>query len=127
MSPELVMNTAGTIGHSPGSIITGGTFVISTAAASVKCKAEGAGIYREPFQYTFSGGSSAGFDSGSIATLVSQIVSSGATKTRADGQLVIRLGDSGTMIAQGTVSGTPTLLSDSVEVTAAGQTTVRAQ
>jgi hypothetical protein len=95
---------------------------------SEKVFAEGKGVYHEIFNYTFTGGNAAGFDSGSIIQDgFFQIIPSTATKTFAEGQLVMREGDTALMNATGTVGGTPTPITGNVEISVAGQTTVRAQ
>jgi hypothetical protein len=83
-------------------------------------------VYRGPLVYTFVGGDAPGFDSGSVATVEPQQIDPTAVKVRADGQLVIRLGDSGEMGATGTSSGSPTPIVGFVEVVDAGQDKVRA-
>jgi hypothetical protein len=118
------MNANGAIGHAIGSLVSGGTFTI-VSAPSIKNRADGGGIYRGPLQYTFAGGNASGFDPGSVATTVPQVIQPTAVKARADGQAVVRLGDSGVMAATGTVSGTPTAISGQVEVSDAGQDKVR--
>lgn len=124
MSLELVMVEGGALDHGAGSPISGGVFVI-TSVPSTKDKL-GAGIYKGPLQYTFSGGNASGFDSGSVATTAPQVINPTATKTKADGQEVIRLGDFGTMAAVGTVSGVSSAVSGPVEVSDAGQSKGRA-
>ena len=126
MGLEPIMNEDGAIDHGAGSSISGGVFVI-TSAPSTKVKALGKGIYKGNLLYTFSGGDAAGFDPGSVATLVPQTISPTAVQVKSEGSLVIRLGDSGTMAAQGTVGGAPTPISGPVEVSDAGQNKVKAQ
>jgi hypothetical protein len=126
MSLELIMNADGTLNHGAGSPITGGTFTI-TSVPSVKNKAEGKGVYRGDLIYTFAGGSHASTDPDTVATLVPQTISPSATKAKADGSLVIRLGDNGTMNAQGTSGGSPVDVSGPVEVDDAGQTKAKAE
>jgi hypothetical protein len=120
-----VMNAGGALGHSTGSLVSGGIFTI-VSTPSVKNRAVGAGIYRGPLQYTFAGGDADGFDPGTVATTVPQTIQPTAIKTRADGLAVIRLGDAGLMAAVGAVSGTPTAIVGNVEVADAGQDKVRA-
>jgi len=126
LSIPAVMNADGALGHASGSVITGGEFVI-TSVPSVKVRAVGAGVHVGPLSYTFAGGSSAGFDSGSIATLVPQVIPATATKTAVESAPPMRLGDGATMAASGTVGGTPTPISGDVEVANAGQDRVGAQ
>ncbi|MHC4620360.1 MAG: hypothetical protein ACYTEQ_21635 [Planctomycetota bacterium] len=121
---ELVMTEAGAIGHGAGSTITGGVFTI-TSVPSGTVKAEGSGVFSGDLLYTFAGGAQGNISG--IATTAPQTISPTATKVKADGALVIRLGDSGTMAAQGVdASGAAVAVSGPVEVTDAGQTKVNA-
>lgn len=123
---EAVMTTAGLIAHALGSVISGGTFtIISIPSATVR--AEGQAVYRGPLRYTFAGGNSSGFDPGTVATTVPQIIQPTAVKVSADGLKVIRENDTGQMAAVGTVSGTPTAVVGPVEVSDAGQDKVQAE
>jgi len=127
MALELVAVEGCTIDHSAGSGVSGGAFVIANPA-SLKCKAEGLGIYSGTITFTFSGGDFAGCTNGTVAG--GGTITATATKTKADGQLVIRVGDSGIMTGVGTNAAPPppTLPAvGSVEITVAGQTTVKAQ
>ena len=126
MSLELVMNADGALGHGPLSPISKGTFVI-TSIPSTTNKAKGKGVYSGDLQYTFSGGDAAGADSGTVATTAPQKIEPTAVKTKADGSFMIRLGDTGTMSAQGTSGGTPVPVSGPVEVSDAGQDKVYGQ
>lgn len=116
-----------TISHGSGSTITGGSFVI-TSSPSSKVKAGGAFVYRGTINFTFSGGSEPTVTAGSVTG--SGSISFTATKTKADGQFVIREGDTGTLTGTGTNPSPPppTLpVSGSVEISNAGQTKVKAQ
>lgn len=127
MALEFIMNSDGTLGHGLGSLVTGGTFVI-IGTLSVKAKAEGKYVYREPFTYTFSGGDFPGLDSGSVTTAAPQTLNAGATKTKDQGALVMRENDTGLMSVTGTVGGIPTApFSAPVIIDSAGQTTGKAQ
>jgi hypothetical protein len=121
---ELIMTEAGTIGHGTTSQITGGVFSIESAQSS-KVKAGGSGVYAGDLLYTFAGGIKGTITA--IATLVPQKISPTAVKVRADGSLVVRLGDSGTMEAQGQdASGANVKVTGPVEVLDAGQTKAKA-
>ena len=116
-----IMNENGNIDHIDGSSISGGTFsIISTPSSKT-------GFYKGTLQYTFSGGSAEGFDDESIATLSPQSINPTAIYVKAENESIIRLGDSGTMVAQGTVEGTPTSITGPVEVSEAGQDKAKAQ
>jgi len=125
MTLELIAVQGCTIGHGSGSVITGGIFVITTLP-STKVLA-GAGIYSGPIAFTFSGGSGGGCVAGSVT-------GAGTINPTANKVLealhVDRESDSGTMAWTGTNSNPPppTLSGSSpVEITAAGQTKVKAQ
>lgn len=123
---KLIMVNGGSIAHKAGSLITGGAFIIvSVPSASVKI--DNNGVFRGPLQYTFSGGSSSGFDPGTITTTAPQSINPSAVKVKADGQSVVLEGDFGVMAAQGTIIGVPTPISGPVEVNSAGQNKVNAQ
>ena len=123
---EAIMTTAGLIDHASGSLISGGIFTI-ISMPSTTTRADGQPVYRGPLRYTFAGGNSSGFDPGTVTTTVPQIIQPTALKVSADGLRVIREGDRGQMAATGTVSGTPTAVVGSVEVSDAGQDKVRAE
>lgn len=124
MSDE-IMNSSGEIGHSEGSLISDGVFTIISIPSN-KVRA-GSGVFRGPLQYSFTGGNAEGFDSGSIMTIVTQVINPTALKTRVESFAPLRLGDSGIMVAQGLVSGSPTPISGLVEIIDAGQDKVRAK
>lgn len=121
-----VMTTGGALAHGAGSTITGGVFVV-TSAPSATVKAEGLFVYRGPLTYTFKGGSAPGCDAGTVATTAPQTITPTASKVKVDGALVVRIGDTGTMVATGTSSGSPVPVSGPVRVNDAGQTKVGAQ
>lgn len=83
-----------TLSHSIGSPITGGTFFI-TSIPSIKVKAEGNGVYSGTLNFTFSGGTYSGGVPGTASG--SGSINPTATKTKADGNLVLRVDDNGTM------------------------------
>lgn len=129
MTLENIANEDLTLGHKTGSTVTGGAFV-PTSTASIKNKANGKGIHKNPLTYSFSGGSAPGVVSGTVRTLVDQSILATAAKTRADGILVMREGDFGTMIAVGDnpAAPPPTLpVSGPVEIAAGGQSKAKAQ
>lgn len=113
------------LNHKSGSLISGGTFLI-TSTPSTKSKCISKGIFKTPIQYTFSGGSAAGCDPGTVTTLSPQTITASALKCKADGTLVMRKLDFGTMTAQGTLSGSPVAVSGLVEISDAGQDKVKA-
>jgi hypothetical protein len=119
-----VMNTNGAVGHGDGSPISGGVFVI-TSAPDAKAKIDNAGIHVTPLAYSFSGGSASGFVTGSVSG-AGTIVST-ASKVKVGGKLIIRLEDSGTMSAAGTLTGGGSgSISGPVEIIDAGQSKVKA-
>ncbi len=127
MSLIPIMNMAGKLDHIGGSPVTGGVFVV-TSIPALKVSAVSNGVYAGELKYLFSGGSAPGFVSDSLATLSEQSISPTAVKARAEGELVIRLGDSGMMVASGTLtSGGAASVRVPVEVSDAGQDKVTAQ
>lgn len=129
MALILIMNEDGTLGHKTGSQITGGTFIIESAA-STKGKANAKGVYAETFEYSFSGGSHPSVNPNSVRTLVDQEIPATALKVKAEGELVMREGDFALMNAVGdNPSPPPTTLpvTGNVEIATAGQTKVKAQ
>lgn len=127
MTLELIAVQGCTISHAPGSDISGGTFTIVTTP-SVTCSAEGKPIYSGVITFTFAGGSASGATAGTVTG--GGTISPTSTKVTVDGLAVIREGDTGTLSASGTNSAPPppTLpFTGDVEITVAGQTSVRAQ
>jgi len=121
----LVMTSNGTLGHGLGSTITGGTFTIITTPKT-KGKVNGAGIFSGTLQYSFAGGSAPGMVAGTVATTAPQSINPTAVKSRVQGDLVVREGDSGTMQAEGTLTGGGVgPVSGPVEVNDAGQNVLR--
>lgn len=125
MSLELIMTFAGTINHASGSPVSGGVFVI-TSVPDAKVRAEAVGVMTQSVVFTFTGGTAAGFVSGSLTA--SGSIPASSLKVRASGLLVVREGDSATITFTGSLpgGGTSTIAGD-VEVDNAGQTTVRAE
>ena len=128
------MNADGTVDHASGSLVSGGTFTI-ISTPSTKVKAEGAGVHTNDLRFTFAGGDAKDgeeidlVDPGTVVSVPPyQSISATAVKTRADGSLVMRLGDTNaTAQFQGTLSGSPVgPFAGSVEVATAGQTKAKA-
>jgi hypothetical protein len=117
-----------TISHSTGSNLSGGSFTI-TSTPSIKVKAEGKGIYRGTLNFSFSGGTYAGGVSSSATG--SGSINFTATKTKADGQFVLRKDDSGTVSGTYQVPppppGVTSPFTASVEISDANQTKVKAE
>ena len=129
MSLELIAVDGCTLAHASGSSISGGAFVI-TAAPDTKAAAGGAGVFKTPLTFTFSGGSASGFVTGSVMTTAPVSMSATAAKVKAGGALVMREGDSVTMSCVGTLPSPPggtSSVAGNVEISAAGQTKVKAQ
>ena len=130
MTLENIANAGLTLSHSSGSPISGGAFTV-TSAPDAKAKAVGAGVHVSPLVFTFAGGDAEGFLAGSVAGGGS--IPATATQTRAGGALVMREGDSVTMECDGTIDPPPPSppltapVSGGVEISAAGQTKVKAQ
>ena len=121
MSLKAIMNQAGAVDHDTGSPISGGTFVI-TSPPSTNVKADGVGVYRGPLSGTFSGGNASGFVSGSVAG--SWTINPTASNVKADELPVIRVDDTGTLTATGTIpppTGGTGPISGPVVVSDAGQ------
>jgi len=109
----------------PQGIVSGGTVTI-TAVPSVKCKAGGKGIYKNPLTFTFAGGNATGYDPGTVTTVGPGSISATAVKTKADGLLVMRVDDQNASVAlTGTIGGTPTSFTGTFKITNAGQTKVK--
>jgi hypothetical protein len=127
MSLELIMNANGEIDHAPGSQVSGGAFII-TSTPDPFSKAEGAGVHVGPLGFSFSGGSAAGMESGSV-NIPAAVIPATAIFDKASNSLVMRLGDSAVIIFNGTLapSGNPGTVAGTVEVSDAGQTTGRGQ
>jgi len=127
MSLEPIAVIGCVIEHGSGSVITGGTFVI-TSTPSTKVKPGGLGAYKgTTIAFTFSGGSGGGCTDGTVTG--SGTISASALKVKAENQLVIREGDIGTMNWTGTnPSPPPTNLTgtSNVVISSAGQTKVKA-
>jgi len=132
MALELVAVDGCTLAHKTGSAISGGTFTI-TAIPSITSKGEGNGAFSGTLTYTFAGGNATGFVSGTVATILPQVILATAIFSKVDGSLVLREGDFGTMACIGTIDPTPVLpapptgpIGGPVEISVAGQTTSKA-
>lgn len=126
---DLVMNADGQLDHGSESTISGGSFSI-TSSPSVKTKAGGKGVYRGPLVFTFKGGNAPGFATGSVFTPSPVTINPAAQKVKAEFLPVVREGDSGTMVCQGTTTDVPpktATVSGPVEVASAGQLKVRGE
>lgn len=130
MGLELIAVDGCTLAHSDGSLISGGVFKI-ISVPDVKTKAGGAGVFKTPLQFTFSGGNASGFVPGSVMTTAPVSIVATAAKVKAGGLLVMREGDSVLMNCIGTVNppppGVTAPVAGNVEISAAGQTKVKAQ
>ena len=121
MSLKALMNASGKVDHNTGSVVSGGTFTI-TSTPSTNVSAGGGGVFRGPLNGTFSEGNASGFVSGSVAG--AWVIQPTAANVKADGQLVIRDGDTGTLTATGTLpppTGGTAPVTGSVVVSDAGQ------
>jgi hypothetical protein len=116
-----------TIDHDTGSVISGGVFTIITPP-SQKVDADGKAAYFGDLQYSFAAGDADGFTPGTVATVAPQTIPATSVKVAGDGLAVVRLGDSGTMAAQGTPEGggPPAPVSGPVVVADAAQDKVEA-
>ena len=121
MSLKALMNADGTVGHDTGSLISGGSFTI-TSTPSANVKANDAGVYSGPLSGSFSNGNASGFEPGSVAG--TWTINPTATAVKVDGSAVIRADDIGTLNATGTIppptGGTGPVVG-SVKVSDAGQ------
>lgn len=130
MTLKKVSNAKVVINHASGSLISKGTFVV-TSVADANVKAGGQGVHVSPLAFTFAGGDADGFLPGSVAGGGSMPAT--ATKTRVGGALVMREGDSVTMACVGTIDPPPPSppltapVSGVVEISDAGQTKAKAQ
>lgn len=100
MALELIAVDGMTISHSPGSTTSGGTFVVATSP-SLKTKAENKGVYKGPIIINFSGGNSTETLEGTGTIIAGTVVGTAtisptATKSKEQGQLVIRDNDGAT-------------------------------
>lgn len=124
---ELIAVEGLTIDHSSGSLVSGGTFTI-TSIASTKVKSGGNGAYKTSIVFTFAGGT---HSSGTSETAIGGgTITATATKVKVEGGYVMRLGDSGTMNGTYTSATSPfpiVAFSSSVEITDANQDKVKAE
>ena len=113
------------LNHKTGSLISGGTFTISSIPSTkVKCMEKG--VFETPLQFTFSGGNAPTCDPGTVATISPQNINSMAQKVKADSKLVMLKEDFTIMSAMGTLAGNPVPIFGAVEISDAGQTKVLA-
>lgn len=127
-----------TIDHASGSNTSAGSFTV-TSPPSISCKAEGQFMYKGTLLFSFLGGNSSDTLGGTGAFTPGTVLGTGsidptAEKVKADGQLVIRDGDSGSFMtlfgtfvpsSSGTpVPNTPIPTMTDVEITNANQTKV---
>ena len=115
-----------TIAHSTGSLMVGGTFVV-TAVPSTTVKAEGQFVYTGALSFTFSGGTYSG-NAGGVGAGTINFTS---TKVKVDGSFVLREGDTGTMdgVYTNPAAPPPTLpfTAAPIEISNAGQSKVRSE
>ena len=127
MSLELIAVQGCTIGHGAGSPISGGIFVITTPP-SVKVSAEGKPIFSGPISFTFSGGNITGGTPGTV--VCSGTIAATATSVFEGVLPVLREGYTGTMVGTATNAAPPPPTipaAGPVEISVAGQTSVKAQ
>jgi hypothetical protein len=130
MAQKYIMTTNGSIAHKTGSTVSSGSFLILAPPAiparqdSLNVQIEGDNVYRAPLKYSFANGNAVGFDPGTVYTKTIQNIPATATNTRVDGDLVMRVDDSATMVCYGiTAGGGPeaAVAGALVEVDSAGQ------
>lgn len=98
MALKNIANADLTISHGVGSIVTGGTFTVSSTP-STKVKANNKGVHKGGVAFDFAGGSAAGTNPGSVTG--SGNISPTATKVKAEGELVNRVDDSASISMTG--------------------------
>jgi hypothetical protein len=128
MSLELIMNADGAIDHAAGSLVSGGTFTI-TSTPDTYSKVDSSGIHVGPLLFSFVGGNASGMVDGSVNIPVGSIPAT-ATLDKAGGISVMRLGDSAEITFISTVDSSPPVpgtVIGSVEVSNAGQTSTKGQ
>lgn len=114
------------ISHGTGSIVSGGTFTISSPSPSTKNKASSNGVYFGPISFTFSGGNAAGCDPTTVAG--AGTINPGSTKVRdvLTSLFAMLEGDTGSGTFAGTSGGTPVPLGvQPVKVSSASQSKVQ--
>lgn len=115
-----------TISHGSGSILSGGSFSITTPTVSTKNKAVNKGIYFGPMSFTFSGGNASGCDPATVTG--SGTINPGSTKIRdiLTSLFALLENDTGSGIFAGTLSGNPVPLgSQPVKISSANQNKVQ--
>lgn len=123
---QFFMNADGTLGHGLGSIVSGGSFSISSVA-STKVKAVGKGVFFGNLSFTFSGGNAPGCDPGTVFG-TGAIAPTSTKNKNASGMFVVRETDSVNVTMNGTLSGSPVSLGPQpVEVVSAGQSKVKGE
>lgn len=131
MALEDVLNDNGSLGHGAGSPVSGGTFVIQSSP-STKMRAVGIGVHKTPLSFTFSGGSAAGCNAGTVNTPSPLNLNADGVKVDAEGVRVMRENDIQTyptgFMCTPTGGGAPIPVPNAVvEVASAGQVKVRAE
>lgn len=124
---ELVAVDGCTLVHDTGSLISGGSFTITSSPSTVT-KEDGNGIYTTPLQYTFAGGNASGFVPGSVATTAPQTIAATAVYAKDYNLAAMRKDDSGIMNCTGTLIGGGTgPVAGSVKIGDPGQIKVRGE
>jgi len=123
---ELIAVEGLTIDHKAGSLVSGGSFTV-TSTPSLKLKAKVGllfkGVYRGTLAFTFSGGSHSSGTSGSA--LGAGTIDFTATKNKIDEKFVLRENDGGSMTGTYVPPAVPpptVSFTSDVEITVAGQT-----
>lgn len=109
------------IDHSSGSIVSGGTFTL-TSIPSFKVIAEGLGVFFGEVTASFIGGTISGGDPNTAYGTCA--IPAGLVKVDNGSIPAAAEGDTGTLNGFYLISGTPTPFSASVEITDAGQASV---
>ena len=113
----------------PQGIVVSGTGVLTIISVPSTKVREGSNFaYKQNLQFTLVGANAAGYDPGTVATVGIATISPAALKTKADGQLVMRVDDQNLTVSMtGTISGTPTPFIEPWKITNAGQATARTE
>ena len=126
MSTEFLAVDGCTVAHSLGSMLSGGSFVI-TSLSSLKVKAGGSGVYKTPLTVSFTGGNFVGGVAGTA--IGSGTIMATATKNLVENLAPLRAGDSGTIVGTYTQTGSPPIpgvpFSAQFEISNSGQTMVK--
>jgi len=102
MTLKLAFTNAGTIEHAPGSLISGGTFTITTPP-DLKISILNLGVFFNQIAFTFTGGNAAGFTPGSVAG--GGTIASTALYVKTSAGFILREDDTGTLNAIGAIPG----------------------